>query len=107
MEKSELIGYRALAREVCQLRICLGVAGECSELQALYTEKLNRRNAQLLAIERAIDTLVDPGARLILRHRYIDGLGWNRICAAMATLGYSERSVYRLHGEALLKLKEV
>ena len=137
MEKSELMSYRDLAREVRQLRAHLesleasmyapkgqrftstphapsgdgktmaDVVCKHMELEALYLEKLAARNAQLLSIERAIDSLEIPGERLVLRCRYIDGCSWQRVCAEMAHLGYSERSVYRLHGEALLKLKEV
>lgn len=137
MEKSDLMAYRDLAREVRQLRTAVDaleesmysprgqrytatphassgkgvtmtdVVGRHIELEALYKEKLATKNAQLLGIEKAIDTLETPAWRLVLRHRYIDGYSWGRVCAEMAALGYSERSTYRMHGEALLKLKEV
>lgn len=137
MDKSVFMNYRALAREVRQLRTCLesleasmyapkgqrftstphapsgdgktmaDVVCKHMELEALYLEKLAEKNAQLLGIEQAIDSLEIPGERLVMRHRYIDGYSWQRICAEMASLGYAERTVYRLHGAALLKLKEV
>lgn len=136
MEKIDFINYRALAREVRQLEAHLetlessmyapkgqrftstpnSTAGEgktmadvvCRhmELEALYLEKLAEKNAQLLELEKAVDALEEPGERLVMRSRYFEGHSWRRICADMAALGYSERTVYRLHGQALLKLKE-
>lgn len=137
MEKSELMEYRELVHEVRQLRTTLAALEDCMysprgqrytatprattgkgktmedvvgkhiELEALYREKLADKNARLLVIEHAIEALETPAWRLVLRQRYIDGYSWGRICAEMASLGYSERSTYRMHGEALLKLKEV
>lgn len=136
MQKADLKNYRALAREVLQLREQL-ITLETSmyyakvsqlshtpvqsgkgcdmadliarriELEALYCGRLSEKVAQQLAIERALDTLEDPAERMVMRYRYIDGRGWGSIIAELAALGYSERQVYRLHGFALLKLKEV
>lgn len=136
VEKTDFVNYRALAREVRQLRAHLEAlessmyapkgqrftsmpnppAGEgktmadvvCRhmELEELYLAKLAEKNAQLLRVEQAIDSLESAGERLVMRLRYLDGHGWARICAEMAALGYSERTIYRLHGQALLKLKE-
>ncbi|MGN1027796.1 MAG: DUF1492 domain-containing protein [Faecousia sp.] len=134
MTKDELLQYRDLAREVRQLRRHLdslessmytpqgqrytatprAASGpgktmadavcQHMELEDLYREKLAERNAQLLRVEAAIDSLANPGERLVMRYRYIDGHSWTRICGE---LGYSESTIYRLHGQALLKLKEV
>ena len=76
------------------------------ELEALYCERLAAKVAQQLAIERALDSLEDPAERMVMRYRYIDGRGWSSIISELTMLGYSERQVYRLHGFALLKLKE-
>lgn len=135
MLKTDLQNYRALAREVSQLREQL-TALEASlyspkvqqysstpvqsgrhtdlsdavarhlELEAVYQERLAAKAAQQLAIEQALDALDDPAQRMVMRFRYIEGRGWNFIIAELAALGYSERQVYRLHGFALLKLKE-
>ena len=77
------------------------------ELIELYKAKLAEKNSKLLRIEQAIDSLEDTGERLVMRHRYIDGWGWDRICSDLRPLGYSERTVYRLHGQALVKLRDV
>ena len=136
MEKADFINYRALVREVLQLNEQL-VALESSmyspkiphltqtpvqpgqrcdmadivarhiELAALYKERMVEKMVQQLAIERAIESLEDPAERMVMRYRYMEGRGWNFIIAELAALGYSERQVYRLHGFALLKLKEV
>jgi hypothetical protein len=76
-------------------------------LETLYREKLAAQEARMYAIEDALDVLEDPAERIIMRERYISGHSWVRICDMMRSWGYSERQVYRLHGYALLKLKEV
>lgn len=136
MEKTDFQNYRDLAHEVRRLQASLralessmyspsgqryshtpratsgqghtmdNVVASHVALEELYREKLLAKNEQLLAIERAVETLADPGERLVMRYRYIDGYGWRKVCMAMQARGYSERQVYRLHGWALEKLKE-
>lgn len=136
MDKTELLNYRMLAYEVRQLRDLLaaleismdspksprftltpsgsshqGSAMEQAvvrhiELQELYAKRLEEQGAKLQEVERAIGSLDDPAERAIMRNRYILGWSWRRVCMAMQMEGYSERQVYRLHGYALLKLKE-
>lgn len=136
MERSDLKNYRALVQEVRQLREQLtaletslyspksqrlshtpaasghvqdlsGAVARHLELEAHYQERLAARESWQLVIEHAIESLQDPGERMVMRYRYIEGRGWSFIMAALAPLGYSERQVYRMHGYALLKLKEV
>ena len=136
MQKTDFTKYRALAREVLQLREQLitleaslfapkvqqykhtppaqGKVCDMSdavvrhlELEALYRDRLAAKLEQQMAIERALDSLDDPVERMIMRYRYIEGYSWGTIIAELGYLGYSERQVYRLHGFALLKLKEV
>lgn len=136
MLKAELQNYRTLVREIGQLReqlivlesalyspkvqqydrtpvqsgrVCdmTDAADRHIELEKMYHDRLAARLAQQLAIERALDSLDSPIQRLIMRYRYVEGYGWKFILAELATLGYSEREVYRQHGFALLKLKEV
>lgn len=137
MEKIDFINYRMLTNEVRQLRDQLttleaslyspkgqrftstphaasgpkktmedAVAGHM-RLEQLYHEKLTEQEAQLYAIEAALDSLADPAQRVIMRERYVLGHSWVHICDKMRSQGYSERQVYRLHGFALLNLKEV
>ena len=137
MEKEDFINYRALVLEVKQLRTQLTVLESSIyspkgqrfsltprsatgqnhtmdaavaahvELYDKYRAALAEQEAKQLAIETAIQTLTNPIYRLVMRLRYIDGMGWRRICERLRAQGYSERQVYRFHGEALLKLKEV
>lgn len=74
-------------------------------LEAVYKEKLQQKNVQLLAIELAIESL-PVAERLVMRYRYIDGRSWRKVCDLMQPKGYSERQVYRLHGWALERLKD-
>jgi hypothetical protein len=137
MDKIDFINYRALSREVQQLKTQLktleaslyspkgqqftttphassgpkktmedAVAGHM-KLEQLYKDKLIKQEAELLRIESALELLDDPAQRLVMRERYILGHSWVKICIRLAELGYSERTVYRLHGHALLNLKEV
>lgn len=73
------------------------------ELVEKYKTKMAELAEEQLAIEKAIDTL-DPTARMLMRYRYIDGLQWEEVCIKIC---YSWRQTHRLHGEALLKLKEM
>ena len=47
-----------------------------------------------------INAVSDPDQQLILELRYLCYKPWNEI---MTELGYSEPTIYRLHGEALKK----
>jgi chromosome segregation ATPase len=137
MDKIVFQNYRILTREVKQLREQLealesslyspkgqrftstphAASGSGKTMEAAverhmqlveyYHEKLAEKETQQLVIERAIDSLEDEGERVVMRDRYIAGHSWRYIVAKMAERGYSERTVYRLHGFALLKLKEV
>lgn len=137
MEKSDFRNYRALLLEVQQLKDQLQIlesslfspkgqrftstprvpSGDRStmdgaverhiKLVECYREQLADKEAQQLAIEQAIDSLQDTAERLVMRERYINGRGWTAISFILQKIGYSERSVYRLHGYALAKLKEI
>lgn len=137
MDKTDFINYRALSREVQQLKAQLktleaslyspkgqqftttphassgpkktvedAVAGHI-KLDTLYREKLAEQEGTLYKLETAVRALEDPVQRMVIRARYFDGLSWGRIITNFAALGYSERQVYRIHGYALLNLKEV
>lgn len=137
MEKIDFKNYRALVLEVQQLRDQLQTlesslyspkgqrftstprvpSGERStmdgavaahiKLERKYREELAEKEAQQLAIEEAIQSLGDTPERVVMRELYIFGKGWPAVLNKMQKLGYSERTTYRLHGYALLKLKEV
>lgn len=137
MEKADFRNYRDLVREVQQLQEQLlvleaslyspkgqrfsstpyaasgpkktmddAVAGHI-KLEALYRSQLAEKEAQQIAIEQAVASLGEAPERLVMRLLYIEGRGWPAVIREMGKLGYSERTVYRLHGFALLKLKEV
>ena len=53
-------------------------------------------------IRRAINGIDDERMRLILTMRYINGYSWEKIAE---TLHYEKRQVFRLHGNALQKIK--
>lgn len=51
-----------------------------------------------------IDQLDDERHRVILRERYINGLSF---CEISKNVGYTERHLYRIHGDALLKFQNI
>lgn len=51
-----------------------------------------------------IDQLEDERHRVILREHYINGLSF---CEISEILGYTERHLHRIHGEALLAFQNV
>ncbi len=137
MEKSDFKSYRALVLEVQQLKEQLAVlesslyspkgqrftstprvpSGDRStmdgavdrhiRLVALYKDQLAEKETRQLAIEQAIESLGDTAERVVMRELYVSGRSWPAVINKMQKLGYSERTTYRLHGYALLKLKEV
>lgn len=137
MEKSDFQNYRMLAEEVRTLQARLegleatiyapagqrysltprapsghgstmdDVIAAHAALEDRLRKALAEKNRQLLVVYQAIQTLADPAERLVMEYRYIDGHSWRKVCFLMQRQGVSERQVYRLHGWALEKLKEV
>ena len=64
---------------------------------------------QEMKVERFIARLGTDSHRIILKLRYVDLLGWPRIQEQLAQqrLCYSDRQIYRLHGEALQEARLV
>lgn len=71
------------------------------ELQERYKAKMEELAAEQLAIEAAIEPL-EPTARMLMRHRYLEGLKWEEVCIRM---NYSWRQIHNIHGEALKQLR--
>lgn len=136
MDKSDFKGYRGLVLEVRQLKEQLQVlesslyspkgqrftstprmpSGERSTMDGAverhlkltnkYAAELADKEARQLAIEEAISSLTDPDERVVMRERYIRAQEWPTVVRRLQKDGYSERTIYRLHGRALWKLKE-
>ena len=75
---------------------------------ASYSELIDNRIDELYAIKQeilsAINKVDDAVLRKILIKRYINSEGWEKIAV---DIGYSLRQTQRLHGKALLKVKDV
>ena len=84
-------------------RMAIAVARQI-ELENIILENLRKEAAEVAAIEEAIQLLEDPGEREVLRLRYIEGLGWLDICAALT---YEWAQTHRLHGSALSNIVAV
>ncbi len=72
------------------------------ELQERYRAKLAETDAAIAEIERAIESL-PPRERKLMRHRYIEALEWEAVCAKMS---YSWRQVHRIHRQALVQIED-
>ena len=71
------------------------------DLEREINEDIDRLVDLKAEARRAINTVSDPDQQLILELRYLCYKPWNEI---MTELGYSEPTIYRLHGEALKKI---
>ena len=71
-------------------------------LQERYHEKLIALIAAQHEVEDMIETL-DSTERRLVRHRYIEGLSWERVCVVM---NYSWSQVHQIHRDILDKLSE-
>jgi DNA-directed RNA polymerase specialized sigma24 family protein len=69
-------------------------------------QAVNRRTRELvrwkLAAIDAIRSVEEPRLAEVLELYYIDGFTWEQVAERM---GYEVRTVYRLHGAALLKVR--
>lgn len=71
------------------------------DLEREINEDIDRLVDLKAEARRAINAVSDPDQQLILELRYLCYKPWNEI---MTELGYSEATIYRLHGEALKKI---
>lgn len=60
---------------------------------------LKQGDSKIMSMVQSLD---NPISRKVLRYRYIEKLEWQEIADIM---NYSERHIYRLHDNAIKKLK--
>lgn len=77
-------------------------ATELFEVRSFYDAKIRELHEKRLAIEHAIEKLVDSNERTIMRYRYINGFSFEKISARV---NYSIQQVFRLHKKALRTLE--
>ena len=80
----------------------LAVVSQHMILRERYLVQLGRLADAQTDIENLIEGL-DPVARKLMRHRYIDGLPWEAVCVAV---GYGWRQTHNIHSAALDKILE-
>lgn len=111
MTKEQLRNYRKIKNEQAQIEHRLRNLENRPEseeeilrpLRELYRSKLETLVEAQLAIENAIKKL-NPVERTLIRLRYFDGLPWFKVAAG---IHYSESEAYRIHGDALRKLRKI
>ena len=77
-----------------------GVVSQHLALQERYQRQLEKLANAQAEIEDLIESL-EPLERKLMRHRYIEGLGWEAVCVAM---NYSWRQTHRIHSTILDKI---
>lgn len=80
------------------------IINKIADIESKINDKINVLLDVKSSINSAIDSVDDADERLILRYRYINYYDWQTISTLMH---YSERHVYRIHGNALLNVKRV
>ena len=81
-----------------------GMMAEAMDLQHKYAEQWTVLNQKRKVIEANINLMDMPEQRAVLRYRYLANKSWADIAGL---LGYEERTVYRIHGKALLSYDKV
>ena len=112
MTKEQLRKYLHLKREKAKIEQRLQQMERSPEseeellrpLCEFYRAKLAELVALQLDIERALETLDDPTERELVRLRYIDGLEWYQVCAA---INYEWTQTHRIHARVLKKLERL
>lgn len=67
-----------------------------------YDRKLEELAAEQAYIEAMIENL-DPIERKLMRHRYLEGLTWEKVCVE---INYGWTQTHQMHGRILDKLME-
>ena len=78
-----------------------GYNSKLKRLERRLKRKLEEIMDERERLEEYIESVDDDITRMILRLRYINGLGWNQIGNE---LGYSERQIRRKHAQWIGKL---
>ena len=81
-----------------------GMMAEAMDLQHKYAEQWTVLNQKRKVVEANINLMDMPEQRAVLRYRYLANKSWADI---VSLLGYEERTVYRIHGKALLSYDKV
>ena len=75
---------------------------EIADLRALLDLNLKKCFYELNRLNRYIENVEDGQIRLILSHRYVNGLGWRQIADSIGN-GYTADSVRMAHDRFLVK----
>ena len=80
------------------------IVAKITDLEAEGDEEIDRLVELKRKVKRVIQRVPDASQRAVLERRYINGQRWEKIAVE---LNYTYRHVTRLHGEALMKIKDV
>lgn len=77
--------------------VMASIVEQRSALCKRYLKKCEELDRALSEIESLLDQL-DSRERVLMRHRYIEGMEWEKVCVEM---NYSWRQTHRIHNQAL------
>ena len=73
-----------------------------------FSIKIQQKGDELLNLKIQISSQIDqmhtPEYRRVLRYRYLMGFSWKKVAEMM---GYDERHIYRIHGNALQEFNNI
>ena len=73
-----------------------------------FSIKIQQKGDELLKLKIQISSQIDemhtPEYRRVLRYRYLMGFSWKKVAELM---GYDERHIYRIHGNALQEFQNL
>lgn len=80
-----------------------------AQVRLEYEEQLDKSERRIKEVSEFIDTLPTPEYREILAWRYGLGLRWTEVREGIKAAGmyYTERQIFRLHGQALNEAREI
>ncbi len=102
---AKLSGAPGGSADVHKDGVLAALADQRTVLRELYAEAVRKETE----VERFISLLEEDSHRILLRLRYVDLLTWTEVQEAMkqSNIYYSERQIYRIHGEALQEARGV
>ena len=74
------------------------------ELEERITNEIDRFVDMREEVTKLIDSLTQSTEQDLLRYRYLCGLTWEQVAERMK---YDNRTVYKIHGKALLHLEQL
>lgn len=91
-----------MPRSSGDMDVMASIVEQRTALYNRYLKKCEELDRALSEIENLFDQL-DSRERVLMRHRYIEGMEWEKVCVVM---NYSWRQTHRIHNQALDTIRQ-